>query len=246
MGDDRRPDSALSRDVMLLMMELIDRDFKNSRVEIRRKYIARAALFFLSTYLGGLRGEEVPRVIRKYFVLLNEESFNHQTPHCVLPLYGRFKSEGGMARCFMLRIACKTKHGFNMRLWVERVMELEKAGTTLYLFSDAQGRKESPSYTYESYFFSLLKEIQECRRELIPSIIDVEDAYGLSRSGRRGGTTGAQNAPNSECSKEDIERNNRWRKMDSAGTRQPGMSMIQLYTDTLHAVEADLRFSSCQ
>ena len=246
MGDDRRPDLALSRDVMLLMMEMMDRDYQSSRLELRKRYIARAGVFFLSTYLGGLRGEEVPRMIRKYFILLNMEAFNHKTPHCVLPLYGRFKSEGGIARCFMMRVVCKSKHGLNMRLWVERVIEHEKSSTSLYLFTDAQGRKESPSYTYESYLFSLLREIQDKRRELIPAIIDVEDAYGISRSGRRGGTTGAQNAPNSECSKEDIERNNRWRKLDTAGTRQPGMSMIQLYTDTLHALEADLRFSSCQ
>jgi hypothetical protein len=133
-----------------------------------------------------------------------------------------------------------------MAKWVDRTVDNEYDKVNMYLFSDEQGRKESPSYVYESYMHSLLKRIQEKRPDLIPAIIDVEDAYGISRSGRRGGTTNAQNAPNSECGKEDIERNNRWRKLDRAGTRQAGMSMIQLYTDTLQSLESELRFSACQ
>jgi hypothetical protein len=246
MGGERRPDVALSREVMLLLMEFANMDYGSSIIEERRKFIARAALFYLSTFLGGLRGEEVPRVVRKYFILLNKESRVHIIPHCVLPLYGRFKGEGGLSRCFVLRMSCKTKHGFDMACWVDRVSEHEQNSENMYLFSDEQGRKESPSYVYESYMHSLLKRIQDKRPDLIPSIVDVEDAYGISRSGRRGGTTNAQNAPNSACSKEDIERNNRWRKLDRAGTRQAGMSMIQLYTDTLQSLESELRFSSCQ
>ena len=246
MGDERRPDVALSRNVMLLLMAYANMDYEASVTGERKRFIARAGLFYLSTFLGGLRGEEVPRVVRKYFVLLNEESRAHITPHCVLPLYGRFKGEGGVARCFVLRICCKSKHGFDMAKWVDRTVDNEYDKVNMYLFSDEQGRKESPSYVYESYMHSLLKRIQEKRPDLIPAIIDVEDAYGISRSGRRGGTTNAQNAPNSECGKEDIERNNRWRKLDRAGTRQAGMSMIQLYTDTLQSLESELRFSACQ
>ena len=246
MGDERRPDVALSRNVMLLLMAYADMDYEASVTGERKRFIARAGLFYLSTFLGGLRGEEVPRVVRKYFVLLNEESRAHITPHCVLPLYGRFKGEGGVARCFVLRICCKSKHGFDMAKWVDKTVDNEYDKVNMYLFSDEQGRKESPSYVYESYMHSLLKRVQEKRPDLIPAIIDVEDAYGISRSGRRGGTTNAQNAPNSECGKEDIERNNRWRKLDRAGTRQAGMSMIQLYTDTLQSLESELRFSACQ
>jgi hypothetical protein len=246
MGDERRPDVALSRAVMLLLMEYANMDYDTSVTAERKRFIARAGLFYLSTFLGGLRGEEVPRVVRKYFILLNEESKAHIVPHCVLPLYGRFKGEGGVARCFVLRISCKTKNGFDMQRWVDRVVDSEHGSSNMYLFSDERGRKESPSYVYEAYMHSLLKRIQDKRPDLIPSIIDVEDAYGISRSGRRGGTTNAQNASNADCGKEDIERNNRWRKLDRAGTRQAGMSMIQLYTDTLQSLESELRFSACQ
>ena len=246
MGDERRPDVALSRMVMLLMMEYANMDYQSSILVDRKRFIARASLFYLSTFLGGLRGEEVPRIIRKYFIMLNKESQVHVLPHCVLPLYGSFKGEGGVARCFVLRVSSKTKNGFDMLKWVDRVAEHENDTKNLYLFSDEQGRKESPSYVYEPYMHSLLKRVQDKRPDLIPAIIDVEDAYGISRSGRRGGTTNAQNASNADCGKEDIERNNRWRKLDRAGTRQAGMSMIQLYTDTLQSLESELRFSACQ
>jgi hypothetical protein len=65
MGDERRPDVALSRNVMLLLMAYANMDYEASVTGERKRFIARAGLFYLSTFLGGLRGEEVPRVVRK-------------------------------------------------------------------------------------------------------------------------------------------------------------------------------------
>ena len=77
----------------------------------------------------------------------------------MLPLYGRFKGEGGVARCFVPRMSCKTKNGFDLVRWVDRVIAHEHASENMYLFTDNQGRKESPSYVYEAYMHSLLKQI---------------------------------------------------------------------------------------
>ena len=80
---------------------------------------------------------------------------------------------------------------------------------------------------------------------LIPRTLDVEEAYGIGRSFRRGSVTVAENAPNDECNDTDIKRNNRWRLEDKAGTKKASLDMLQLYTDTLHSTAADLKFSSC-
>ena len=98
---------------------------------------------------------------------------------------------------------------------------------------------------YEHYLFNKLRSVQVEERGLLPSKLDVGEAFGISLSFRRGSVMAAGNAPNSECNETDIKRNNRWRSEDKAGTKNGGLDMLQLYTDMLHSVKADLKFSSC-
>ena len=137
MGNDRRPDSAISVKLMNALMERTDLDYMESHDPDQAKYIGRAGLFFLSTFLGGLRGEEVPRILRKYFISQNTESLVHHIPHVVLPLYGNFKNDQGVARCHLLRIVCKSKSGLNMEKWARRVMELKKIVKQCFCFRNA-------------------------------------------------------------------------------------------------------------
>ena len=244
MGDDRRPDAAISSEVMHEVMKRVEMDYIDADDECERRYLARAGLFFLAAYLGSLRGEEVPRLLRKEFVDLNFESAIALTPHCVLPLYGNFKNDNGIARCYLFRITMQSKSGFDMRKWVQRGIEHERYSHTVFLFASVSGRRES-GQMYEPYFFAKLKSVQEEEKGLLPRKLIVEDAFGISRSFRRGSVTAAGNAPKTECDAGDIKRNNRWRTEDKAGTKNAGLDMLQLYTDTLHSVKADLKFSSC-
>ena len=244
MGDIRKPDAAISSLVMHAVMDRVDADFFDADSAIEKRYLARSGLYFLSGYLGSLRGEEIPRLVLKYFLELNEESLNSRTPHCVLPLYGNFKNDGGIARCYLFRIVSHSKTGFDMEKWVRRVMEQERFSKTVFLFASSNGKREY-GQIYEPYFFSKLIAVQKEEKGLLPRKLDVEDAFGVSRLFRRGSVTAAGNAPNSECDEMDIKRNNRWRTEDKAGTKHAGLEMLQLYTDTLHSVEADLKFSAC-
>ncbi len=162
----------------------------------------------------------------------------------MIPMYGSFKGERGVKRCFIMRIACRTRSGFDIRPWVARVLKHEKHSNTQYLFANSKGRKEKAGL-YEPYFFDKLEAVQEQEDGLIGRRVNVREVYGTSRSFRRGATTVATNAPNEWCDANDIERNNRWRKEDKAGTKQASLNMIQLYTDTLQSLQADLRFSRC-
>lgn len=245
MGDKKRQDLAITKKVMHALMKRVEVDYYDTFEDVRRRrYIVRAGFFFLAAYLGSLRGEEVPRIVRKALYQLNEEARHLEPPHCILPLYGRFKTEKGVPRCFIFRIAQLTKSGFNMGKWINRIMEEEKQSGTVYLFANANGAKEGGS-VYEQYFYAKLKEVQKEEKGLIPRSLDVEEAYGIGRSFRRGSVTEAGNAPKGECDADDIRRNNRWRLEDGAGTKDPGLDMLQLYTDTLHSVGADLKFSTC-
>jgi hypothetical protein len=245
MGDDRRPDAALSTDMMREIMIRVESDFQEAEDNQIKRFICRAAVFFLGAFLGSLRGEEVPRILRRDFIQLNIESSKWKIPHCVLPLFGRFKGDQGIPRCYLFRICNKSKSGLNFERWVKRLSNFERNSSTQFLFSDNKGRKESGK-NYEPFLISKLKAVQKETNGIVPKGIEVEELFGVSRSFRRGSVAAASNAPNDECNEDDINRNNRWRKEDRAGTRNASLSMVQVYTDTLQAIEADLRFSTCQ
>jgi len=90
-----------------------------------------------------------------------------------------------------------------------------------------------------------MKAIQDQEKGVISSQLNAFEDYKIIYFFRRRTTTVAINAPNEVCSDEDIDRNNRWWTEDRAGSRQSAHNMLQLYTNRLEALEADLRFSSC-
>ena len=161
-----------------------------------------------------------------------------------MPIYGTFKNDADVAKCYLLRVCNVSRMGFDMKKWVDRVISYERNENNLYLLSNEKGVKDTGGM-YQPYLFSLLTAIQKERNGLIPIQLEVEESFGVKRSFRRGSVTDAGNVPNDICSDEDIERNNRWRKVAKAGTRSTSLKMIHLYTDTLHSTAADLRFSTC-
>ncbi len=165
-------------------------------------------------------------------------------PHVVLPLFGKFKGEQGVPSCYIRRVVLETKSGLNMERWVERSIELEVNSNTKYLFANSKGTKEKAGH-YEDYLHTKLETIQKEEEGLVPKSVKVRDMYGIGRGFRRGSVTAATNAPNIECSDADIIRNNRWRKEERAGTKLASLDMLHHYTDTLHSVNADLKFSRC-
>lgn len=246
MGDDRRPDIAISSEVMVKMMEILEEAYYLESSQAERRFIARATLFFLAAYLGSLRGEEVPRIVRKHFIELNEMSMEDlELAHAVLPLYGIFKNEGNIARCHLMRISLETKSGFDIGKWVKIVSRFEMHSNNKFLFSDGAGKREALQ-TYSEIFVRTLEEVRRRSPSLIPASIDIAEGYGISRSFRRGSTGKAQNALDSECSELDINRNNGWRKKTRAAMKTATQNMITLYTDTRQIIRACLRFSKCQ
>ena len=92
----------------------------------------------------------------------------------------------------------------------------------------------------ENDILEIIARIQHSYPELIRGVVDVHEEYGLSRSFRRGSNSEAQNRKVSES---DIDRNNRWRKVEKAGAKKAKFSMQAHYTDVVVALESYLRYS---
>ena len=61
MGDVRLPNAAIGGNLMREIMRLVNLDYFETFTSKKKRYYARAGLFFMSAYLSTLRGEEVPQ-----------------------------------------------------------------------------------------------------------------------------------------------------------------------------------------
>ena len=91
----------------------------------------------------------------------------------------------------------------------------------------------------EDDLFELLERVQE-ETNYIPVSVDVNKEFGIYRSLRRGSTT---HVINMEVSDADITRNNMWRKVEAAGNKHAGFSMMDHYTQIKEAIKAMLIYS---
>jgi len=91
----------------------------NGTDAIESRFIVRADLFLVLAFLPALRGEEVPRLVRKEFIRLYKISTQEsKQPHILIPLYGRLKNESNVPRCHVMNVVCKFKSGIRGDLWV--------------------------------------------------------------------------------------------------------------------------------
>ena len=72
--------------------------------------------------------------------------------------------------------------------------------------------------------------IQRRYPDLIRPMVEVHEEYRISISFRRNSNSEAQNR---RVSDGDIDHNNRWRKVERAGARNPKLRMREYYTDML-------------
>ena len=90
------------------------------------------------------------------------------------------------------------------------------------------------------YFHSVLKEVQRRHPSIISASVNVEEDFSVSRSLRRGATAEAHNVG---ISGDVINMNNKWRSILRANGMNPGMSMIERYTDAKVSASTLIRFS---
>jgi hypothetical protein len=241
MGEEVRSDFALSVRVVHKMLGHLDGEWDGARTMVKRKEIVEIACFLVLSFCLGLRGEEVVKMDIAGFLTYYEAGRSHpEHPHVMVPLLGRFKGETG-ERWHLLPIVWRTRSGIAAGIWASRlkVSLEERRRLNGFVFSDKKG-KQAKASTLEPSFFAQLNWVRTRYPDLFPPNVNIEDDYGIPRSGRRGSST---EAANQGVPSEIIEMICRWRKVERAQGRAPNLGMREHYMEVSQALETFLKYS---
>jgi hypothetical protein len=241
MGQDWRPNRAISTPLMLKLLTLVESRIRMSQdLEERCKWVM-AGSYFCFCYVVSLRSSEGLMVdvvgIREY----GEATIDH----VVIPLLGQVKGEDH-TRQHLIHCVNQTDSGIDVRKWVSRLRAihsiLRKENGPAFINSSSG--VQSTTSEMNDLFIDLLTEIHEDHRDLfavdIQSPADLNDKYHVYRSFRRGSES---RAVSREVSASDRNQVNRWRKKESATSSKMSQPIDQLYVDVTLVKEAFLRYT---
>jgi hypothetical protein len=244
MGDKVMQDLGMSIELMHELMRRFDTKWEDAGGDrMREKVVLFPALFSIVAFCCALRGEEVP-LMRLFETQIHlEESVNHATmPHVIIALMGRMKNEVSENHHFM-PIVIKTQTGLEPGKWIQRMVTWYDRGGIQRGWVFRNQRNEQEKARASDYEEAILSEIDNIQRETVGIVgaqVNVFDEYGVSRSFRRGSDA---HALNQGVSIIDIEINNRWRSIDSAGGKAPRLRMVHHYSDLKQLLKSRLRYS---
>ena len=181
--DVSRPDLAILIEVMVALMVRFERlwilaDGDGSSEE----KVLFPALFAISTYTGGLWGEETPLMDLHATAKHYQEGINHpKHPHKVMALRGRFKNEACELE-HLKPLAVETKSGLKVGVWFKRMLSwYEARGVTRGpVFWDSRGNRAQPG-CFELAILTELDWLQKLTDGLISPNVDVFEDFGVSR-----------------------------------------------------------------
>lgn len=229
MGDEVRQDRAYSLAELLELLRMYEMEWEELKFRMPILHLA-ACMFLLVSCLGGMRGYEVvwtELTALRRDVMQCEESEDYEA--VCWPLVGRFKLEDGKVGIHIIPIAGTTsRSGIRFFEWTQRfVVALHRKGITEgWAFQREDGSRALAS-DYRTNIFEKLEKIQQ-NSTLIEKDVDVWEAYGVQRSGRRFFVTECQvrKIPQSV-----IEAQCRWRTERTKGKQRVARSMMQLYSE---------------
>ena len=133
-------------------------------------------------------------------------------------------------------VTARSNSGLEIGRLLERgICFREKIGVTRGSFFANTKGKMIRSNDLEMDILDRIARIQQRHPELIQPRLEVHKEYRISISFRRGSKSEAQNR---EVEDDDIDHNNRWRKVKRAGTRKAKIRMSDHYTDMLVSRES--------
>jgi hypothetical protein len=247
MGDVVIRDQALRIEVLDRLLVLLEADYVGVESTEDARY--GAALLGAALTLGfsmALRGEELGFCLLRPTVEETSMSLkNRPLEYVMLVLEGSFKGvRGRKQHRFTLAPVSSSKVLAN-KIWLARLARARTANGTDKMEGPLFCRRlERPTpirvVELDELFHQYLLVVQEECPELLGPGVDVERDYSVRRSIRRGATT---HALNRGIPAEVIDANNRWRKAERAGNRDPSLAMLQVYTDAAASVQLNIRFS---
>lgn len=239
MGDIVKQDRAYSLELLLKLLELYEAEWVQFGYDVPINSIC-SVMFLLLTCLGGMRGFEA--------VWTDLGALRYDVSYCedredesgvAWPIVGRFKGERGQAGCHMIPIAGTTKSGIKFFRWTQRFigrLAMEDI-TEGWAFRKPDGVTRAVAADYKPNIFGKLRDIQ-ASTSLIDPLCDIDEDYGIQRSGRRFFT--------SQCiirgiSETDINLQCRWQADRSKGERTIQRSMLHTYAEVRNMKEVLIR-----
>jgi hypothetical protein len=245
MGQDWRPNQALSISLMLAVLEMA-----NSRAENAVYYSkdAHRWVVFHSyatiSYVISLRGTEG--------LLLDLETLHRfwgtgkekAKPYLVIPLKGKFKGESNHF-CHLIPCALSTSSGIDVEGSLEHLRKKKQdlGFVNGPAISNLRGEVLT-TWSLDDTFCEILEELFETARDMflshIKTLEDVRLKYQGFRSFRR---TSDTRATEKKVQQPDIDVVNRWKTVEKAKGKRPSRPMRQHYADFGLLLEPFLRYT---
>jgi hypothetical protein len=236
MGKLVRSNLALDHRILLVMASHYEEELSGVHIDYwRKRHIIVTFSYFMVCFGASLRGNEGLYLEGSSLcdlVLCGNSALDRSTGlgHVSLPLLGRFKNELGEAKHVAV-VVNTSSSGLEYRKWVERLVWILMREGREHVAGPAFCRMDGSmirSYELDAEFHKALRKVRDCRPDLIPEGLDIEQVYGTYRSLRRGSNT---RATEQGVGKVCIDLINRWRKFENKRGGKPSMSMREHYLE---------------
>jgi hypothetical protein len=243
MGQDWRPDKAITPEIMKSLMTKIEERLESKTLDASyRRRLVMAGAYFAICYVDSLRGPEGLLLdlggLRRNFVKGEDKKY------VIVALRGQVKGEHG-EREHLLPTASTTRSGIKVRGWMRRVIVVNQqcdrvTGPALCDDSGVVLKSRDMNEVLHDLLGEIYVEHPAFFDSDIQSIADIEDKYSVYRSFRRGSDSLAiaMKVPS-----EDIKVVNRWSRKEASGTSKVSMDMTQYYADIHILLPSCLRYT---
>ena len=228
VGEIKKQDEAITIDVLKAIQTKLELEW--NRLDRggtdKRKILAEMGVLFIVAFCCGLQGEELILIelagTRNSFV-----HFKNKIPYFNLVLTGRTKGSQTTGSKVAFPCVDRTRgNDLNPGTWIRRLVAIrdtEKDDSGRLFFRRLVPGRVSE---WEFDFYNLLEIIQETTNT-IQNSVEVREAYGILRSGRRGATVHARNMG---VKKDIIEAVHRWQREAMGAGYGIRLDLIDVYT----------------
>ena len=220
MGQDWRPNRAVSVDLMVDLLENVEQRAVHATLESDRHQWIMAGGYFCFCYVLSLRSSEGLLAdlegMRQYFDV--------NGAHVVIPLLGRFKGEDNSTQ-HLMHSTSVTDSGIQVKTWVRRLLAVHHSRSRSKgpVFVNSQGIQSTSAEMNTMFLECLIGLFDENKSGRfgidIHSAEDIANKYHVFRSFRRGSESRAVAMKVDEADRYVV---NRWRKKEAAGHQKVG------------------------
>ena len=243
MGQDWRPDQAITPELMIALLDHLEHLIINASRQEDSYFMIMAGAYFITCFVLSLRGPE-GLLLNLEGILKHGDAQSHKD--CVvIVLWGQVKGEH-IERSHLLPSINTTGSGLQVRRWIRRAVVLAQDNSRSRgpLMLHKNGDNIKPRQL-DDLLHQTLTAIYSTSPELFPSTAirneeDIALKYSAFRSFRRGSNTRAKEMG---VSVPDTEVVNRWRGRDKAGTRKQGGPIDQMYSDLSLLIAPFIRYT---